>query len=496
MFDVAARNAILITVGLYFIAIIAHSYYFYRKDKTYEDYVAAGRNIPIFPLILTIVGTAIGGATVLGFMTDAYLDGLSRLWMIAPIYVVMAIWTYFLVKPIRNIGEKYNMYTIPDFTALRFGEGARLPSLISILFAYSAITGLQFIAIATFLNLIFDLPITAGIFIGWLVLTIKTYLGGLGAVIWADSVQGTIQTIGIFVLLMAVYASSGGWNSITENADIMGKTEMLDVFAMSATSIFVFIFTLGAYQVIRQDTWQRVWAAKNINIAVKGNWLAILIGVLSSIAIILIGTFGNLGLGLETDTPALIFYQIVNEVLPVPIMLIVITALIATIISCADSFFMAGASSIANDIIKPRVKIGNEHKMLQYSRYSVLILSVIALLLSLYIPQLVTLWVTGTAMLTSGLMIPVLAGFLWKRATNAGGVASMWGGLITAVVWQLSGHPLGIHPVFIGLAISLVLMVTVSLVTKPSSDKIVEDTYYFNINNIEDNRKIENRTNS
>lgn len=59
--------------------------------------------------------------------------------------------------------------------------------------------------------------------------------------------------------------------------------------------------------------------------------------------------------------------------------------------------------------------------MLQYSRLSVIILSVVALVMALAIPQLVPLWVAGTAMLTSGLLVPFIAGVLFKKSASRQG---------------------------------------------------------------------------
>src|SRR5699024_6257160 len=120
--------------------------------------------------------------------------------------------------------------------------------------------------------------------------------------------------------------------------------------------------------------------------------------------------------------PQLIYYGIIKETLPLSLIVVMIIALLATVISTADSFCMAGASSIANDIIKPRMKEKNNSKMLKFSRFSVILMSVCSLLLAIYIPRLVELWITGTAMLVSGLLAPVMVGLVWKGATKTAGL--------------------------------------------------------------------------
>ena len=473
MFDPQTNFYLIASVSVFIIFIIGFSIYVSLRIKTYEDYNVAGRNVSLPALVLTMMGTAIGGSTVLGFTTSGYLLGLGRSWEILPAYLIFILMLVFLLRAIRSLGTSYNLITIPDFTALRYGEKARLPSALALLFAYCAITGMQYTAIASFFYIATGLDMKAGIFLGWLILTAKTFLGGLKAVIMADSIQGTVQNLGILILFVVLLASIGGFGGAMEKAEAMGDPDFLNPLRMPLGDFVVFFFTLGAYQVVRQDVWQRVWAAKNARVAFTGFWVSTVFSFLITIAVFALGSFGRLA-GIAMDEPALAFYSISAAVLPAAIFIIVITALMATIISCGDSNLVAGASSLSNDILRPLLGATEERKLVSYSRYAVLMTSLVALVLALYIPRLIELWVTGTAMLTSGLLFPVLAALYWKRATGPGGVTAIWGGLLAAVVWQLMGHPLGLHPVLIGLPVSFLLLLTVSLLTKPMQDYLFD----------------------
>lgn len=460
-------------VIFYFLLLFAISLYInYKSIKTYDDYNVAGRSVTIFPLILTFVGTAIGGSTLLGFMTNGYNYGMGQHWLNFSIFITGVLMMFFLLKKIRKYGEEYDMVTIADFTTLRFGEGARFPTVISILIAYSAITGMQFIAIATILNLTVGVSMTTGIIISWILLTFKTYFGGMKSVIWQDAFHGTIQTIGIFLLFVTVIIVSGGWDTISENAIAINEGANLSVFNISLTEVLVYMLTIGGYQFVRQDLWQRFWAAKDLKTASRGYWISVILAFATGTAVIIIGIFGKYGLAMGEINPTLAYYAITEHVFNFPLVVVMIVALLATVISTADSFLMAGASSIVNDVIKPRMKVQDDKKLLKHSKLSVFIVSVLALGLSLYIPQLVDLWVTGTAMLVSALVAPVIFGLFWKGTTKLGGTIGMWVGLFVAVGWQLAGHPFGIHPVFLGLPISIILTVIVSLMTKSENSHV------------------------
>jgi len=467
MFNEEQKMILGSIVIIYFFFLFILSFYINKRSiKTYDDYNLASRNVSLFPIILTFVGTAVGGSTLLGFMENGYLLGMGQQWLNISLFVMGILMAFFLVKKIRKIGNKYKMVTIGDYTALRYGEPARIPTIISILIAYCAITGMQFTAIATILNITIGLSMTTGIVISWILLTIKTYFGGLKSVIWQDAVHGTIQTVGIFLLFFIVLIFAGDWSNISQYAHSLNEGSNLNVFGITTTEVLVYALTIGGYQFVRQDLWQRYWAASSDKVALRGYWASIILAFLIGVFAIAIGVLGKYGLQIDMENPELIYYEVVGYVLNFPIVVIMIIVLMATVISTADSFFMAGSSSIINDIIKPRLKNADDVTLLKYSRLSVILVSLFALLLALYIPQLVNLWVTGTAMLVSGLLAPVVLGLFWKGATKQAGVTSMWIGLIVAVIWQIAGHPYGIHPVFLGLPISILTLLLVSFLTK------------------------------
>jgi Na+/proline symporter len=465
MFTELEQSVLAIIIGAYFLFLVTISYVINRNVKTYEDYSVAGRSVPLYPMVLTLVGTAIGGSVLLGFMTKGYQLGMGQIWLLIVILIPSVIMALFMIRPIREMGSRRQLITIGDFTSEIYGPKARFPTALSILVAYCAITGMQFVSVAMILKLTVGLDMTQGILLSAVLLTVKVYLGGLKSVVFQDAIHGTVQTIGVFVLFFVVLMVSGGWDTIASHAREVGSADQLSWLNIPPTQIAVALLTLGAYQFVRQDLWQRIWAAKSMSTIQVGFWTAITLQTIIGFAIVAIGVMARYGLQLETEDPALIYYQTVAAVFPFPLVVIMVLAVLATVISCADSFFLAGSASIVNDIIRPMLHEPDTRRLLIYSKLSVAITAAIATLLALYIPHLVTLWVVGTAMLVSGILAPVLFGLFWSRVTPIAGVTSMWAGLVIAVVWQLLSHPWGVHPVFIGLPVSVILMVGITLAT-------------------------------
>lgn len=465
MFNGEERIILSVIVSIYFVFLIVLALYMNKKTKTYEDYNVAGRSVSFFPLLLTFIGTGVGGSTLLGYMENGYSLGMGQQWIHITMFTCISIFALFLLKRIRNLGEKHKMITIGDFTTLRYGEPARIPTVISILFSYCAMSGTLFVSIATILNVTIGMDLTLGIFIGWILLTLKTYLGGLKAVIWQDVIHGTILVLGTTLMFVAVLSQSGGLQGASEYAASAGEPEMLSVMNITPAEILIYLLTLAVFQFVRQDLWQRVWAAGSLKTASSGYWTSMVIAVAIGVFAVTIGVFGRYGLQLESIDPVLIYYGVIGEVFPFALVVVMIVVLLAAVISSADSFLLAGASSIVNDIIRPSFPHYSNKTMLLWSKLSVLIISVVGLVLALTIPGLVNLMVTGTAMAVSGLLAPIMFGLFWKKATKTAGVASMWAGLITAVIWQILGHPFGLHPIFIGLPVSTLILLAVTFAT-------------------------------
>ncbi len=466
MFNGNETVILSIIVFVYFILLILLALYINRKTKTYEDYNVAGRSVPFFPLILTFIGTGVGGSTLLGYMENGYSLGMGQQWIHITMFTCIIIFAAFLLKRIRSLGETYKMVTIGDYTALRYGEKARIPTVISILFSYCAMTGMQFVAIATILNVTLGLDATLGIFIGWVLLTFKTYFGGMKTVIWQDVIHGIILILGTVLLFAAVLLAAGGWGAIADRAASAGEADMLNVMNITPGEIMIYLLTLAVFQFVRQDLWQRVWAADNVKFAGSGYIISMVVAVAIGAVAVGIGVLARYGLELGDIDPVLVYYGVVENVFPFPLVVVMIVVLLAAVISSADSFLLAGSSSLVNDIVRPKFSHYGDKMMLLWSRLSVLIISVIALVLALTIPGLVNLMVTGTAMTVSGLLAPVIFGMFWNRVTRAAGLASMWGGLAIAVIWQIAGHPFGLHPIFIGLPASIVILLAVTFMTK------------------------------
>jgi sodium/proline symporter len=94
--------------------------------------------------------------------------------------------------------------------------------------------------------------------------------------------------------------------------------------------------------------------------------------------------------------------------------------------------------------------------------------------------MLVWLIWAGIGIMFATFAVPLLAGLYWRRATREGAIAAMSLGLASSLafggVTYFRIAPLPVHFSLYGFVIAVIAMVAVSVLTKPHSEEILDET--------------------
>jgi SSS family solute:Na+ symporter len=153
----------------------------------------------------------------------------------------------------------------------------------------------------------------------------------------------------------------------------------------------------------------------------------------------------------------------------------VIASLLSIIMSSVDSFLIGVSSSLSNDIINAVRPGFKEEQMLRLTKMSVLLITLLSLSIALLYPDILGLILAFFSTIASGLGVPVIATLFWKRATPYGIGAGIIAGSLTALYLRLTGSIF--DPSLMGVPVSLLSTVVVSLLTKPQSNSVI-DSYF------------------
>src|SRR5580700_4785779 len=179
--------------------------------KTKADYLVAGRTLPAFVLIFTLLSSWIGSGSLLAGAETAYRHGFAALWLAGGGWAGLAL-IYFIAPRARRFAQ----YTIPDLLEARYNQTARVLGVIAILFTYTAITSYQFIGGGDILHLIFPTVISAEygryLLAGFVILF--TAIAGMGSVAYMDVAIGLLATAALLMSLPVLAHQAGGWSHI------------------------------------------------------------------------------------------------------------------------------------------------------------------------------------------------------------------------------------------------------------------------------------------
>src|ERR1700750_387748 len=228
-------NLYAVVLGIIVVTLLSVSLARVSKVKTKADYLVAGRSLPAFVLVFTLLSSWIGSGSLLGGAENAYKHGFAALWQggggLGGLLLI-----YFIAPRAR----KFAQFTIPDLLEARYNQTARVLGVIAILFAYTAITSYQFIGGGDILHLIFP-SVTArhGQEIIATFVIVFTAIAGMSSVAYMDLAIGLLATVTLLGALPILAHIAGGWTSIAASLPATHFQVLGDFSAIRALELFL-----------------------------------------------------------------------------------------------------------------------------------------------------------------------------------------------------------------------------------------------------------------
>lgn len=463
----------LITILVYLLVLFAFGLRIAKRLKKKEDFLVAGRSLTAPVLVGTLLATWMGSGDIFSVSDLSYNHGFSSLIGSSGGWLGIII-VFFIAGRVRRFGQ----FTVPDILEARYNKWARILATITTIIAYVTIVSYQFRGGGWVLNIITEGRIQEKHAMALVAIFVITYtlLAGMLSVAYLDILNGILMITAIFISVPFLIHHVGGMDYIVANVTPRSHSILGNMTMVQAMGYFVptLLLALG-----NGNMYQRFFSAKNENEAKKSviGWIigVILLGIaLQSLAVIGSSYFK----GLEANEAGKIILLVAHKGLPVAVGCALITAVVAIIISTANSFLLVPATNVVRDIyqrfINPDLP---DKKMIFFSRVVVVVLGIISFSLISFFPRILDAAYAAYTVYGAGITPALIAVFFWKRATVSGGVLSILGGLSMTVVWEVMnkflGHlPLGIPAVYPALLCSLVLLFGVSLLTpKPPENK-------------------------
>jgi len=534
-------NIHLIVLLVYILFILSVSAWRSRRTRTQEEFMVAGRSVPAWLLVGSLVCTWIGAGSLLGGGGRACRGGISQLWMSAGAWVAIFI-VYFLAGRVQRLAQ----YTVPDLLERRYHPLARILGTFVVIFGSCIIFGYQCRGGGIVLHLLLGWDLNIGIYLTAAIIVLFTMLAGLRSIVTIDIFNGALIIVSVFIGLPVLLLGLGG-GSLAGGVDhvratlpeshlslfgtlrpragffwaigvfmptfllLLGESSMYQKFfsARSASSakravigfivgvvlveVTLALFAVTATSHPRVQAWFDSlddFKAAETRIVDQGerelNWeqlrqgLEINVGDMAPRPSDPGEAIGVAGAQLRKRADEINLYAAFH-ILPLWAGCLLLVGGMAIILSTGNSFMMAPSTAFTRDLWQRFLRPGaSQREIIWVQRASMGILAVLAIL---SLTQFETVWemaLVAYTMIGVGLTPAILAAFLWRRATPAGGTSAIGAGMLVCLVFAVL-NKVGVDQVWIfrtegdfiiypSLIAGLACLILVSLLGRPPTE--------------------------
>lgn len=473
----------------YLIVLTGFNFYRARRVKSQEDFMVAGRKLKTSVMVFTLICTWIGSGTFIAGAEFASKAGFSALWLAAGAWVGIVI-IYFLAGKIQTFGQ----YTIGDILEVRYGPVARLFGAIALIISFTVIVSYQFVAGGFILNVATDgaIPDSVGTIIAATFVILFTAVGGMIAIAYTDLPNGIIIVLACLLSVPFVYLAAGGFAEATQVLDA-GYFAVVNEQFGAHPSLKVGGYFLATMLLLMgvQSVYQKFYSAKTPKDARRAVIFWTIGTVFVETVVVIIAVFayskfkGQIDLTIPKEGGKVVLMA-ARSLVPGPVGVLLLGAACAVVISTGMNYLLSPTTTIMRDIYQRFVKKeASQRNMVALQKVFVVLLGVVAFFLAIRLTSVLGMAFFAYTIYGVAITPALIAALAWKRATKAGGLASIISGTVACIVLKVlaevlppdkapEGDPWGIPIIYPALIISLGSLIVVSLLTKKPKPEELE----------------------
>ncbi len=483
----AQNLATTATFVVYLLGMLGIGYWAYLRTSDSTDYFLGGRSLGPWPAALSAGASDMSGWLLLGLPGYAFASGIEAFWLAGGL--LLGTWAnWLIVAPRLRIYsvEADNALTLPEFFANRFADNSRLLQTISaafILLFFLFYTSSGLVAGGKLFNTVFGLEYHWAVVVGTLCVVLYTLFGGFLAVSWTDLVQGLLMAAALMIVPIAVIQADGGVSALftaleAKNPELLTlwhSSNGADLGWISIVSLVAWGLgyfgqphILARFKAIRCH--EDIPAARRIAVSWTG---------ISMFGAIMVGLAGILyvdqHLGGSLGDGEVIFMVLTNALFHPVMAGILLAAILAAIMSTADSQLLVSSSALAEDLYKRLLRpSASSREVVNVGRIGVLVIALAALALAMN-PDSSVLGLVSYAWAGFGAAFgpTLILSLYWPRMNRYGAMAGILVGGLTVVIYkQLEGGIFDLYEIVPGMLFATLAIVIVSLLTPAPSEAI------------------------
>ena len=471
------NTTVVLFMVLYYVVVLGIGFWAMRRGggKDLEGFLLGGRRVGPLVTALTLQSTSMSGYMFLGAGALGYMEGYWALWYAAGDIGGGVLNMSTLGRRMRKLSQLSGALTSIEYLEKRYPSPAiRLIGGSLTVFLLGVYVLAQFIAGGKGMALVTGMPYHWALLVAVGIILIYTLAGGYLAVAFTDCFQSLVMLVGVIWVAIVALREVGGLSAANRAIGELDPT-LLSVWgrglgyegqwgvALGAVLIFSVGYLGWPHVVTRHMAMERPTTARRAGAyATAWNLLFVSTPYLVGILAILILP--------ELADPELAIFEVAGRLLPAAVTGLVMAAIMAAIMSTADSLLLQTGSIASRDLYERFINPdASERQMVWVSRGLVLAIGVVGYAVALVEPPTVFgVVVFVTSVLGSAFLPSYVCAVWWKKANAPGALASILSGAGVAFVWQLAElvDRTELHPMVAGLAASTAAMIVVSLATQ------------------------------
>ncbi|PJE79208.1 Osmoregulated proline transporter OpuE [invertebrate metagenome] len=483
---------IILTFLIYLIIMLVTGLIAWKYTQSASDYFLGGRSLGPWPAALSAGASDMSGWLLMALPGYTFVSGLESLWI--ALGLLGGTWLNWLIVAgrLRAFSRAAdNALTLPEFFRNRFYDHSgwiQIITAIFILLFFIFYTSSGLVAGGKLFETVFDIDYRWSVAIGTFCIISYTLFGGFLAVSWTDVIQGLLMSAALLFVPIAIIQSETGINHLFSHVSAINPMLLdpfTDISGSPLTSIVILsLLGWGLGYFGQPHILARFAAIRSVKHVPAARRISIIWTSLSLIGAVLTGMAGLVYLSgnptIILDDPETLFMVLVNTFFHPVIAGILLAAILAAIMSTADSQLLVSSSALAEDLYKTiwRRKASSKEVMV-VGRISVLVIACIALLLSMN-PDSTVLGLVSYAWAGFGAAFgPVLIiSLFWRRMNRTGALTGIITGALTVVIWKHLpdeyGSLFALYEIIPGFLLAFAAVIIASLCSCPPSEKTTQ----------------------
>lgn len=448
MFQLSGDVKFFLCIGIaaYILVMLLIGFLASRRISSPEDYLVAGRRLPLWMATATLLATWFGAGSSMGVAAMTYSSGIKGI-LADPFGASLCL----LLAGVFIVGilRKLKCLTVTDIISRQYGRGAGIFASLWMMPVYIGWLGSQMLGIGTIIHLLTGTEIWIGTLAGAAIILFYTYAGGMWAVTLTDIIQVTLIITGLIILLPGVIGEAGGFEHLYNSLNAADLSFLPVPESGKSLTVNDITYCIGSWIVmglgcmVGQDLIQRSLAAKDEKVAISSSVISaflyfciamipVVVGFAARIVLPKYGiTADNLAGNPENQVLPRMALIVLGKLHPM-ILILFFSALLSAIMSSADSSLLAGSSLFCNNVLKPFLPEISEKKFLLLTRLSAVVLVAISLFFAFSVQNIYLLmknsWVTQLVVVFT----PVITAIYLPKASPNAAWASM---IVSLAVW-------------------------------------------------------------